>query len=84
MHGVVENEREKRVKLVWRGVPVATSRVSEHGDAFKLALVTADIEKKERELASKLKAGYILRSKSKLSYIAHSYMYGRYCLKKST
>lgn len=52
MHGVVENEREERVKLVRRGVPVATSWVSEHGDAFKLALVTAGIEKK-RELASK-------------------------------
>ena len=56
MHGVVENEREKRVKLIWWGIPVATSRVSEHGDTFKLALVTADIEKKERGLASKLKS----------------------------
>ena len=46
MHGVVENKREKRVKLVWRGIPVATSWVSEHRDTFKLALVTADIERK--------------------------------------
>jgi hypothetical protein len=46
MHGVVEDEREERVKLVRRGVPISTSRVSEHGDAFKLALVTTGIEKK--------------------------------------
>ena len=67
MHGVVENEREERVKLVRRGVPVATSWVSEHGDAFKLALVTAGIEKKERISLKKLK------SKEANLSLAHSY-----------
>ena len=54
MHGVVENKREERVKLVRWGVPIATSRISEHGDAFKLALVTAGIEKKEKISLKKL------------------------------
>ena len=66
MHGVVENEREKGVKLVGRGIPVATSRVSEHGDAFKLALITADTEKRKKELVSKLKS-WVVRNISKLS-----------------
>ena len=61
MHGVVENEREEGVKLVGRGVPVATSRVSEHRDAFKLALITADRGEK-REFAST--TGHVLRGKS--------------------
>ena len=64
MHGVVENEGEEGVKLVGRGKSIATSRVSEHGDAFKLALITADRGIK-REFA--LPAGYVLNLRNRLS-----------------
>ena len=42
MNGIIEHEREKRVKLVRRSVAVPSLRGSEHGDALKLALVTAE------------------------------------------
>lgn len=49
VHGIVDNERQKGVKLVRRGIPVATSGISEHRNALKLALITAEWIDGERE-----------------------------------
>ena len=62
MHGVVENEREKRVKLVRRGIPVASVRISKHRDAFKFALVTAGVRGEKKRICLK----YIVAVKADL------------------
>ena len=42
VHGIVDDKRQERVKLIRRGIPVATSGISEHRNALKLALITAE------------------------------------------
>ena len=47
--GIVQHQRHKRVKFIGRGKSVTALRVSEHGDALELALVTAHEEMVKKE-----------------------------------
>ena len=56
--GIVEDECLERVKLVWRSKTIASSRVLEDWDPFKLAAVTGAKESKigEQEGAGRARA----------------------------